>query len=308
LTAERIALYYENMLTNLKLIFVHGVNEQTTNYSKQLYKLILTELEKKGYKRAEIEKIVQHEVLWANVTTDLTNRYQQLVSYEKKSSFPLLILFFLFPLWASLFLIKIPYVKKQLAPWLRQRLISGIDPLAIQIMQYIKDKGETKVNKANILHELDQDIKDVFSNEDIGHDSLPGEGKNVIIVAHSLGSVIAFDYVMRFIKEIALPEDITVKSFITMGSPIAVFTSSMGHPDSDLKLPKNVERWVNILNPLDGIARPLTDFFRNLKPKEELEQKFVYFGYDPIGAHTGYWNDKKTAQIIAKEVSKALGV
>ena len=298
------------MLNNIKLIFVHGVNEQVTNYSHSLYQNIIDvcrrELKRGEFKDIDIEKIVQHEVLWADITTDLTNRYQQLAISENKTSLPFRILLFVLPLWTIQLLMHIPIFRDKLTPWLRQKLIHGIDPLAIQIMHYIKDKGDKSKTAGimNILESFHRNIKRIFShsNKDVGYDPLPGEGGNCIIVAHSLGSVIAMDYVMRFLKGCALDEDITVKCFITMGSPIPIFTSAMGHPDSDLELPANVKRWVNIINPLDGVARPITTFFRNVP----IEEKTVSFGYNPIEAHTEYWKDPATATIIAKEVLKAL--
>lgn len=273
-------LYDEYMLTNLKLIFVHGINEQTTNYSQGLYLNILAaarnQLAGEGYDektRDEIlQKIVHHEVLWADLTTDLTNRYMQLEYYQKPR-----------PFWSF--------------------LSKPIDPLALQIMQYIKDKGDKLTGKMNILKELDTDMEKIFTYEDVGKDARAQDGQNAIIIAHSLGSVIAFDYVMGFRKECKLKKDITIKSFITMGSPIPLFTSAMGHPDSDLTLPSNIERWVNIICPQDGIARFMKQFFKKIPI---IEQQ-VSTGFWPINAHAGYWKNNATAQIIANEALLALG-
>ena len=76
----------------------------------------------------------------------------------------------------------------------------------------------------------------------------------------------------------------------------------MGHPDSDLSLPAFIKKWVNILSPRDGIARYMKPFFRNI-PILEHE---VSTGFFPISAHTGYWKDDLTAEIIALEVLEAL--
>ncbi len=295
------------MLNNLKLIFVHGVNDQATNYSRGLYENVIAicrdKLERSGHKGVEIERIVQHEVLWANLTTDLTNRYEQLASspIDYKGSF---IVLTLVPLALLLLLMKFNFFRKRMTPWIKQKIVQNVDPLAIQIMHYIKDKGDEKTGNMNILKDFDQNMKRIFSkdNQDVGYDPLPGEGKNMIIVAHSLGSVIAFDYVMGFRKDCALDKHITLKSFVTMGAPIPIFTSAMGHPDSDLELPGNIKRWTNIINPLDGIARSLPLFFRKIA----LFERQVSFGDDPISAHTGYWDDKRTAEIIAQEVLLAL--
>lgn len=270
------------MLTNLKIIFIHGVDDQPTNYSSKLFKKIIsackTILTAQGFDETAIHNIltksVQHEVMWAQITTDLTNRYLQL-EYEKHPHL----------FWDIL--------KKP------------IDPLAIQIMQYIKDKGNRVGGQMNILREIHNDMKNIFSWEDLGEDS--SLKNNSIIVAHSLGSVIAFDYIMGFRKEYSLSnlkKHITLNSFITMGSPIPIFTTAMGHPDSDLRLPDFVKKWINILSVRDGIARYIQPFFRNI-PIQEYE---VSTGFFPIQAHTGYWKDDLTAEIIALEVLEALGI
>lgn len=267
------------MLTNLKLIFIHGVNNQTTNYSNILCQKILSSCRAKLRQRSLNEelitqilnKVVHHEVLWADLTTDLTNRYLQL-EYPKDS-------------W----------------PW--THFTKQIDPLAMQIMQYIKDKGDKATGPMNILKEVDNDIQKIFFQTNIG-DFKTGQDKNAIVIAHSLGSVIAFDYVFCFRDKCRLDKDVTIKSFITMGSPIPIFTSAMGHPDSDLQLPPNVKKWVNIISKHDCIARYSKPFFKNI-PIEEHE---VYTGFFPLQAHAGYWKSRQTASIIADEIIKALEI
>lgn len=266
------------MLRNLKLIFIHGVAQQTTGYSQALFDRILDtarqRLRAEGHLDADItamlDSAVSHEVIWANFTTDLTNRYLQL-------AYPATPLF-----WG--------------------KLTRPIDPLMIQIMEYIKDKGDKGTGVENILAGVNSEIQRIFSFTDIGADPAPHEGRHAIIIAHSLGSVIAFDYVMGFRKSHALPHTIAVPSFITLGSPIPLFTTAMGHPDSDAVLPANVGRWVNIRSPRDGIARPMPPFFRNIP----IEEHLVRTKFTPIAAHIAYWHDTTTAQIIATHVLDAL--
>jgi len=267
------------MLHNLKLIFVHGINNQTTNYSRDLYLKILKVckmlLEAKGMSAADIDEalssVVQHEVFWASLTTDLTNRYLQL-AYQHPNFF-----------------------------W--NRLTRGVDPLGLQIMHYIKDKGDKDTGNMNILKEVDREVRRIMTFADIGEDPSPKQGQNVIIIAHSLGAVIGFDYVMGFRENVRLDPAVNVKSFITMGSPVPLFTSAMGYPDSDLVLPANVERWVNISSPRDVIARPAQPFFHNI----HIDEHMVSTRFFPLAAHTAYFKDNQTAAIIAAEVIRALG-
>lgn len=268
------------MLTNLKLIFIHGVSDQSTNYSKALFTGILgacrTQLTAKGMAPLDIDdtlrKVVHHEVLWSDLTTDVTNRYLQLAAPQSR--------FF----WGV--------------------LARRIDPLAIQIMQYIKDKGDKPTGAMNILRDVHNDVERILDFTDVGEDVAADTGQNVIFISHSLGSVIAFDYVMGFRKPFKLKRGVTVPSFITMGSPLPLFTTAMGHPDSDLLLPPYVKTWVNIRSPRDGIARPMRPFFRHI-PIQEYEVDTHFF---PMAAHTGYWRDDQTANLIAFEVIRALGL
>lgn len=266
------------MLTNLKLIFIHGISSQTTNYSQVLFDRVLvaarSQLAMQGVVGTDadaiLRKLVHHEVLWADLTTDVTNRYMQL-AYQKPRFF-----------------------------W--NHFTRGVDPLGIQIMQYIKDKGDKSSGPMNILREVHNDISRILGFTDIGEDPQPEAGQHALIIGHSLGSVIAFDYAMGFRKPFSLRPQVTVDSFITMGSPLPLFTSAMGHPDSDFVLPTNVHKWVNIRSVRDSLARPLRPFFRNI-PIEDYEVKT---GFHPLGAHSGYWKSRQTAELIAYEVLQAL--
>ena len=266
-------------LPNLKLIFIHGIDDQQTNYSCGLFQRILNQAARKlrarGLPEGEVQdlcsRIVRHEVMWADLTADLTNRYCQLQYQPRRSRWP----------WT--------------------RLMKGLDPLAMQIMQYIKDKGDKSSGAMNILKEVDQDIQKIFFQTNIG-EFVPGRDKHAVLVAHSLGAVIAFDYIFCFRDRCMLDKQVTIHSFITMGSPLPVFTSAMGHPDSDLTLPPNVKRWVNLISPKDGIARYVRPFFKQIP----IDEKEVRTGLLPIQAHAGYWKSDRVASLIADEALTAL--
>ncbi len=252
-------------MTNL--IFIHGVNYQTTGYSNWLFRQIKvyynTLLNQKGLRAKEIEgrlaQLVQKEFLWADVTTNLTNRYIDL-EYELFGG------------------------KRGLWNWATKK----VDPLALQIMYYVKDKGDKQSGAMSILKKIDDSFH-----------SAAQASKDMVIVAHSLGSVIAFDYIFRF-RKFYLDPACNVLSFITLGSPIPIFTSAMGHVDSGLKLPTNVKGWYNIFDNEDGIARRCKPFFRNI-PLQDIEVKT---GILPISAHIKYWRNKQTASAIAKILDK----
>lgn len=264
---------------SLKLIFVHGVNHQSTNYSGKLFDRIMKvchmNLTARGLESDEIRtllnQVTRHEVLWADLTADLTNRYCQL-QYHKH------------PLLWGIF-------------------TKNIDPLAMQIMRYIKDKGDKEKGQMNILREIDSDIERIFTQTHIGNQS-PNNSKDTIFIAHSLGSVIAFDYIFCFRDRCRLDQNVNVQAFITMGSPISLFTSAMGYPDSELTLPPNVQKWVNIISPRDCIARYAKPHFKNIP----IIEKEVHTSFFPMAAHCHYWKSSQTAAIIAQEVIEALNL
>ena len=250
----------------INIIFIHGINYQTTGYSNWLFQNILSLygeiLNRKGIAKNEIEQkkaqFLQKEILWADVTTDLTNRYLNL-EYELYGK------------------------KKGLWNWASKK----IDPLALQIMYYIKDKGDKASGEMGILEKIDKSFK-----------AITQETKETIIVAHSLGSVIAFDYLFGF-RKYSLSQDTKVLSFITLGSPIPLFISAMGHVESDLTLPKNVKSWYNLYDNEDGIARRCKPFFSKI----DVQDTSVQTGFFPISAHVKYWQNKQTAFKIAKILS-----
>lgn len=74
-----------------------------------------------------------------------------------------------------------------------------------------------------------------------------------VLVGHSLGSVIAFEYLRRH------PEHY-VDLFLTVGSPLGLRMVRSGMPDAswgastDSGVPANVARWVNIRDPRDPVT------------------------------------------------------
>lgn len=79
-------------------------------------------------------------------------------------------------------------------------------------------------------------------------DQLPATGR-LVIVAHSLGSVIAADLLRR------LPVDIEVVGFVTIGSPLANARFDVDLIRDSLKEPPaNLGWWVNFWNALDPIV------------------------------------------------------
>ena len=249
-------------MTNL--VFIHGVNYQEKGYSDRIfnnvikfYKSVLT---KKGKTRKEAKerasKLIQKEILWADVMTALANKYA-----------------------------KLQYTPRHAHGWSIPK--RRIDPLIIETLHYVRDKGHNRKGPMHILKRVHNEFKKSCSNKP----------DKIIIVAHSLGSVIAFDYLFGF-RKYKLSPKVKIDALITLGSPVPLFIASMGFPESKITLPKNIRRWINIIDPDDGIARFCKPHFKKIKVKDIG----VNTGWNPINAHTKYFSSKKVAKIIAGEL------
>ncbi len=252
-----------------QLVFIHGVNDQTTGYSNRLFgeivRAYVAGLIEQGASKADAQarakQLVQKEILWADVTTDLTNRYLSLQYALKGRS----------------------------GKW--NAILRPIDPLVLQILYYVKDKGHKRGPMA-ILKEVDEAFRRACADR----------SEQVVVIAHSLGSVIAYDYLFGFRKH-RVPPGVTVKALITLGSPIPLFTAAMGFVDNPVELPKNVERWVNVLDPDDGVARFCEPYFKSGIVRDVT----VNTGFAPLGAHNGYWRSRAVASLLAEQLAE-LGV
>lgn len=172
---------------------------------------------------------------------------------------------------------------KDLAPILLRFAKRGI-PYALDLLLDLplylsRDHGEA------IRGRVREKIEEVFRKTDRG----------VILVGHSLGSVIAFDVLAEMIAE---DENKHVKALVTFGSPLD-WVMQIRRADRNLPaLPSDVSsvKWVNFYDSDDPI--PLR---RELDPAEfsGVENKRVDSGEKLIYAHCAYWSNAEVAECIA---------
>jgi hypothetical protein len=160
------------------------------------------------------------------------------------------------------------------------------------VMVYKSEVWSTEIQKM-VLDKLDPYI---------------GSGDSVSIVAHSLGSVVAFDTLHDNVGSYPRWAESGFKptNLFTMGSPIALFTLDLdrqidqhAHDDAggthfELVQPEGV--WYNFLDAQDLIAYPLEILF---KDKFELQDVVVQTGTNPRKAHDGYWDNDEVTDFIA---------
>ena len=123
--------------------------------------------------------------------------------------------------------------------------------------------------------------------------------EGVVLLGHSLGSVIAFDVLAEAVEKC---EDTPVKALITMGSPLKWVTDlreSERKLFPEKKVRTNIEpiRWVNFFDKEDPV--PLGKKL-NRTTFGEVENVEVTSGKKLIGAHCAYWENSMIAKRIAK--------
>jgi hypothetical protein len=182
----------------------------------------------------------------------------------------------------------------------RLNSVAGLDKIRRQIITSVSD---VMVYKSDYWKgEIQQMVLDKL-------DPYIGSGDSVSIIAHSLGSVVAFDTLHENVNK--KPEWVAAgyrpTNLFTMGSPIALFTLDLnrefgtpGSPDDpewqrrQLVQPDGV--WYNFLDAQDLIAYPLEILFQD---KFTLQDIVVQTGTNPRKAHDGYWDNDEVTDFVA---------
>lgn len=121
-------------------------------------------------------------------------------------------------------------------------------------------------------------------------------GRPVIVVAYSLGSVVAYEHLSKLAADAPRPHDLR---FITLGSPLGVpeiRNILLGDGVPALAMPKGVSSWVNVYDPNDAFAAPLD--VQGVNSLQDRATQRTESG-DPhsIG---GYLRDRETGLALAR--------
>ncbi|MFD2451223.1 S8 family serine peptidase [Ideonella paludis] len=79
---------------------------------------------------------------------------------------------------------------------------------------------------------------------------IAAKGRPITLVAHSLGSVIAFEALSQLRTE----DGVKLETFITLGSPLGLDEIQDFLQPQGLKVPAVVKHWINFADPLDPVA------------------------------------------------------
>jgi len=144
--------------------------------------------------------------------------------------------------------------------------------------------------------------------QDLVHESVRSvvetRPSQVLFLTHSLGSVIAVDY-LRMHRNLLV--DVPEVILITMGSPLRRLLATF-FPDffpdpacvvKEIKREFSNFRWINVYRPYDPIGRDLSVPSREIVSRSTEQKLGRWLG---LPAHLGYWFDEK----VFAEISKAL--
>jgi hypothetical protein len=172
-------------------------------------------------------------------------------------------------------------------------------------------KGNTYDKIHGVVHEAVTRLK-----ADLGDSEKP-----VIVIAHSLGSVIMSNYIWDRQKEYP-PEEKdrygenpfermeTLAGFVTFGSPLSLFALAF-QPRISFEFPPKAlpeylngkVKWLNFYDSADVLAWPLKELGGSYKAT--VTDRKIHVGWTPR-CHTSYWTKGNFTREVAKYISDIL--
>jgi hypothetical protein len=257
---------------------IHGIGSQSQDFADPLRKGVdqrlqqLIDTQTKSFPR-EWEKVqpshlvTYHSLYWANIGTDAQanlyrNLYPQLFSERS---------------WVK----TVWNAATKYTPFrdLSVNLLGDVFGYLGQFQQQIKQAVFNQIRNA-----LDK----AFATR---------EPVSIIIVGHSLGTVILHDLIGGFLRYSYADFNALVghTSVFTMGSPLSLFTLV-----ADGAKPDRFRRWVNILHDRDLVAFPM----QKLENYSKVEDRSISSGWrlNPLALHANYWSNAEVHDCVAQEI------
>ena len=167
------------------------------------------------------------------------------------------------------------------------------------------------------------DLRDYYGNQDIRnrvrerltHALHRHKNTRVCLIAHSMGSIIAYDVLRTLTLEQDTPE---IEHFITIGSPLGlpIVTQHVRKEFAKTLIPQQVRQWTNLADPGDKIALDcsLGDDYRQTPGGILINEDLVHNDYvDPSGSSDphnayGYLRTPELSDIIRGFLDAGNGV
>ncbi len=211
---------------------------------------------------------------------------------------------------------RLQYQVRGIQPEFLEAPIKYIDRLVMYMIAYTSDSPTVKDKrlKEHVLRGLHELIHDQTR-----------EDAELVLVGHSLGSLIAFDYTFGFIPVSMRTGHCSPKPvsyLIILGTPLPIFTSAVGYVRSELGVKPEVSHslkgWLNVIISGDLIARSIKPHFPELVERSLIFEEIIgdpaieLLDLNLIDEHSKYLGlngeavkeTRKTAEIIAKFLAR----
>ncbi len=299
------------MKAKLGVLIIHGVGSQDDQFAEPMKKILKAKI-------SDNDGVCWKSVWWAPVLLKReSDLLDTLFPEEKRPHCGLRLRYWIFKLRKFV----VNYVGDATA----YRYVPNSDSQTNEIM---------KTNET--YNQIHAKVHDAIANL---RAELGDADKPVIVIAHSLGSVIMSDYIWdrqhwgnqrkqkqgREKKQVPDPYGEnpfermeTLAGFITFGSPIPLFTLACDPVESITfppgQLPANLRKkakWLNFYNPDDVFGWPLknlSDIYKDCP----IEDKPINVGsimtfWNPL-CHSKYWTDNNFTEPVAQYISEFLKV
>jgi hypothetical protein len=165
------------------------------------------------------------------------------------------------------------------------------------------------------IHEAIEELDTASEQENAGSDPA-----SLTVIGHSLGSVIASDYLWDHTRTSSEPHHLTgrslaIKNLILMGSPMALY-ALRNNPSADraqlaasLSAPIQVDPdgglWLNCYDPQDPIAFPLhpIDSYADAGVIDYEVKAGTWLTGWTAASHVGYWRSAEVATTIGRKLA-----
>lgn len=180
------------------------------------------------------------------------------------------------------------------------------------VLAYLSDAASYYASYKKIHEELYQYMRRL-------ENLLDGPTSPILIVSHSLGSVMISDYIYDRLygkQRDVVPYDVnsfhkmkSLKDFITLGSNIPLFKMGHNKPYGFPK-PNRDFRWTNFYSGFDVLGYPLDRFYNNQSEKMTIQDIKINCGnwmtWWNWFSHDQYWSHRKVLQCITESILNRL--
>ncbi len=183
---------------------------------------------------------------------------------------------------------------RQLWHWFRRKEYAFIADYLCDIIGYLHPETQKIIQE-----ELSRALSRLISQS-----PTQNEPVCLTVVSHSLGTVIASDYIWDTAKAKARQNQWLLENLFTVGSPLALFSLKFGGPE-EFKKPIRVEtehgRWINIYDPDDPVGMPLHAL--NEAYAQSVHEDVAVDAGPYLLSHAHYFARSSTLRIIGRKLA-----